>query len=734
VFEDVLAAVAGSPRGAVATLLKGVAVQAALNRSMIAALILLGVSALSFGAWFLVPTGAAPPDDRAMPAKSDAQRAAAEGPALEPRMNVSGQVLDPQGRPMSGARLMLVGRGQKPENLGTSGADGRFTVKVPSTTELSCFLAACAPGVGVDFAAIVGLNSTRPLELRLVKDNVIQGKIVDTQGKPAAGVQVAATTVGDFDNNSVDRFLSAWTNRMYSFQLPQADRNLWQEGGAIAPATTDAEGRFSLAGTGAERLILLHTSGAGSAAADWRVINRAGFNPTPYNETARKQSPIIVSGSGHPPVPVLHGPDPVFVVEPGKVIRGVVRADGTMNPRPGVNVYFNGASATTDAAGRYEFRGVHKQNSYWLWVQADLSAGLLGGEVTVPDTDDYTPVAADITVTRFTQTAVITGRLIDAATGKGIRGDIHVAALAGNAFARMLLPFHRYDHDASTAEDGTFRIVTIPGPVLLIGGVDHDWSTAGHMHRSLKYRPATADLRYPQYFPADHPGAYASADGRFVGLDGSFCKVFQIEPGTTVEQDMTVEPASTIPIKIQDATGRPLVNTFVWEDGRHYGMDDPIRAETDSWLAQGVAESGQPRRLVFYEPGKKLFAAVALKSDEKGPVVVRLLPLGVVRAKVVDGADKPVSGVNVNLTYYNAGMNTDGYFMGVHAFVHGADQVVTDASGTFVIDEVIPGIEFQIWRRYASKRSGYGQGLVNKATVESGRTTDLGKLTLAEGE
>ena len=160
--------------------------------------------------------------------------------------------------------------------------------------------------------------------------------------------------------------------------------------------------------------------------------------------------------------------------------------------------------------------------------------------------------------------------------------------------------------------------------------------------------------------------------------------------------------------------------------------DDPIRTETDSWLAQGVAESGQPRRLVFYEPSKKLFATLTLKSDEKGPVVVRLLPCGVVRGTVVDGAGKPVSGVNVNLTYI-CRINRRN-FLGVHAFVHGADQVVTDAGGTFIIDEVIPGVEFQLWRRYASKRSGYGQGLVNSAKVESGRTTDLGKLKLAEGE
>ena len=126
--------------------------------------------------------------------------------------------------------------------------------------------------------------------------------------------------------------------------------------------------------------------------------------------------------------------------------------------------------------------------------------------------------------------------------------------------------------NTSTAEDGTFRIVTIPGPVLLIGGVDHDWSPAGQAYRSIKYKRATADPRYPQYFPAGHPGAYASADGGFPGLQGSYCKVLQIEPGTTVKQDITVEPASTILIKIQDATGRPLVNTLVWEEGRHDGF------------------------------------------------------------------------------------------------------------------------------------------------------------------
>ncbi len=289
-IEGVLAAIAGSHRGAVVTLFRGVAVQAALRKSMISAVILLGVSALGFGAWSLTPIGATPPDDRAMPAKSDAAHAVAERPALEPMMNISGRVLDPHGQPQDGARLILVGRGRKPENLGTSDALGRFTAKIPGeTVEQTRFLAACAPGAGIDFADIAGLNPARALELRLVKDNVVHGRVVDTQGKPVAGVQVAVTTVGTFNGNSVDRFLSAWTNRMYSFQWPGGDRSLWQEGGAIAAATTDADGRFSLAGTGAERLVHLHTSGAGSAATDWRVVNRPGFNATPYNEIAQAE-------------------------------------------------------------------------------------------------------------------------------------------------------------------------------------------------------------------------------------------------------------------------------------------------------------------------------------------------------------------------------------------------------------------------------------------------------------
>lgn len=357
-------------------------------------------------------------------------------------------------------------------------------------------------------------------------------------------------------------------------------------------------------------------------------------------------------------------------------------------------------------------------------MHTDLAGGLLGQRVTVPDTNGYAPVSADITVARSPQTVLVTGRIIDSTTRKGIRGDVHLGILADNSFALARPELLDYVASVSTAEDGTFKIMTIPGPMLLMGGVDHEWTPTGEMIRSFKYKSATPDAKYPQYFPADHPRSYMTVGGGFSFLQGNFCRVLRIEPGTAVvKKDIIVEPASAITVRIQDAQGHPLLRTFVEEAGRVSMLGGPILTETDSWLVHGLGESGKPRRLIFYERSNKLFATLLLKSDEKGSVVARLRPCGAVRGKVVDKDGNPVSGINVNLTY------PDGDTWGMHAFIHGAKPVVTDTGGRFVIDEVIPGIDFYLWARPA-KGGQIWEMLVKKSKVETGRTTDLGEVRL----
>jgi hypothetical protein len=251
--------------------------------------------------------------------------------------------------------------------------------------------------------------------------------------------------------------------------------------------------------------------------------------------------------------------------------------------------------------------------------------------------------------------------------------------------------------------------------VLLIGRV------------SDTYKPARADPRYPRYFPAEDPSMYRAVGGAVHYISGNFCKVLQIEPGSAaVKQDIVVEPASTVTVKIQDAEGRPLCGACVW-DGRAGMVDDPIRCETDFWVAYGVAESGKPRRLIFYERTRKLCGTLTLKGDEKGPVVFRLQPCGAVRGRVVGEDGNPVAGVNINLTYYQ------GEFWGIHAFLHGAHPVVTDAGGRFTIDQLVPGVNFQLWPRPPKRARGV-QLLVKTSKVEPGRTTDLGDIRLRSAD
>jgi RNA polymerase sigma factor (sigma-70 family) len=707
----VLIAVAGSPPAIVIELARGVAVQAVLRKSSLAVLLMVVASALGFGAWSLMPAGARPPDDRAMPAKAKAPAPPAQEQAAQPSVRLTGRVLDPQGKPRAGARLLLVGYGVRAICLGTSGPDGGFTVSVAAEATYGRFLAASAPGSGVGFVALSGLQRTRGLDLRLVKDNVIRGRIVDTQGKPVAGIHVGVTIIHAFDTHSVDRFLAAWKNRMFSFVWPAGDEslNMWPHGGVPEAVTTDWDGRFALAGGGAERVVGLHVWGAGIADAWLQVVNRQGFDPRAVNETARNRSPIIVSGPDQP-VPALYGPEPVIVADPGKVVRGVVREAGGGKPLAGVQVQCQGASAKTDARGRFEIRGVHKSGSYALWVCTDLAAGVVGRRVTIPDTTGYEPVSANISVTRLAQTAVVSGRIVDCRTGKGVHGHVHIGILSDNRYAAQY-PDLDYLDSASSDEDGNFRIVTIPGPVLLMANVSH------------KYKPPIPDARYARYFPADHPGSYLAVRGALAHIQGNSCKVLMIRPGTTsVNQDIIVEPASRITVKIQDAEGRPVAGTFVY-DGRPGMLDTPIHNESDTWVAFGVAESGTPQRIIVYQRARKLFGTLTLKGNEKGPVVVRMRLCGAVRGRIVGEDAKPRSGVNVNLTYY------EGIFWGMHAFIHGAETVLTDADGMFVIDELIPGIEFQLWPRSA-RRGRYWQLLVKSAKVEPGRTTDLGTIRL----
>jgi 5-hydroxyisourate hydrolase-like protein (transthyretin family) len=574
------------------------------------------------------------------------------------------------------------------------------------------------------------------VELRLVKDQSIRGEVRNTEGKPVAGVRVAAHQLSVYPGNSLDSFLAQWKKQTFVHGVPGGEKELWEGSAAVFTATTDERGRFVLHGAGVERLVSLRLSGAGIADAELLVVNRPGFDPRPYNDSALRTIPKMYRRMAWGWM--LYGPQVSVVAEAEKPIHGVVTAADTGRPRPGVEVWLTRegeellpvlVKATTDARGRYEIRGARKAKSYMLELLGDHAAGYMPCQVRSADTAGYQPITLDIRVARG---VVVTGRVIDKSTGKPVPGFAIAEVLAGNPFVKTIPDFSHsaWFRTEPTADDGTFRVVTLPGPVLLMGGPDYRRLPGGLLDE-MKYKPALPDPKYPQYFHRfpDHV-AYSTATGGINPLQGNFCKVLQIKPGTAVvHEDIVAEQLPALPVRIQDAAGRPLGGAWVT------GMSPdsswrPERIADTSCQAYGV-EPGKPRLMVFHEPSRKLFGTLRLGGDEKGPDVVRLGPGGRLKGCLTSADGKPLAGVRVEVHY------RDRQAAEVHEHVHRATQVVTDAGGSFVIDDLIPGPGFHLY--FWKGRHEYGN--VKKATdktlrVKAGETLDLGELKVrppAEG-
>jgi hypothetical protein len=540
--QAVLAAVTGSPPAAVAALAKGVAVNGVVRKALVAGL-LVAVTALGMGVGSFALTAAGPRPDAPAPAPAATPDKKREAPAARPENAVAGRVLAPDGKPLPGAKLLLLGKGDGPPDLGSSAADGRFAVQVPKD-RAGVYLVARADGVGIDFIDLVGTDPKTPVELHTVADLTIRGRLLDTEGKPVAGAWVRVDRLGTSGGNSLNPILAGWKKLNVFSASPAGAKQIWGGAGALWAATTDKDGRFEFRGVGVERLAVLRYGGAGITEGEAYVGTRRGFDPTEYNDAVVKNAhtaPFQGKPRWH-----LYGPDFSVVVEREKVIRGRVTDAETGRPRPGVHVIHsrNGSDllqvplgAWTDKDGRYEIHGAHKSGRYMVEVLGDTASGHMACQGWADDSTGYEPITIDL---RPKKGVIVTGRMIDEGTGKPVVGFVMIGVPQGNLSVMDYPPFGSAagfpTHD--TDAEGRFRAVAIPGPVLLMGG-PNTWEGQG------RYKRAGADPKYPQFFKkfGDHT-AYYMPGGAISPLQGNFCKVLDIKPDTrVVEQDVLLTPA-----------------------------------------------------------------------------------------------------------------------------------------------------------------------------------------------
>ena len=185
------------------------------------------------------------------------------------RMFVIGRVLDPQGKPVPNAAVMIHARNYgravsnqsrlKLASIGNArtGRSGRFRIDAPRTSSWryddDLGAVAMAPGFGVGSEKL-DVDSDEPTaDITLRPEQIIEGRLVDGQGRPVPDVSVSVRMIGRNLPPDPDTGRSRFEGVIY----PQSQINdlpVWPK-----PALTSANGCFTLRGVGRDLSVDLTT-------------------------------------------------------------------------------------------------------------------------------------------------------------------------------------------------------------------------------------------------------------------------------------------------------------------------------------------------------------------------------------------------------------------------------------------------------------------------------------------
>jgi RNA polymerase sigma factor (sigma-70 family) len=733
-------AVVGGANESIRTLARGTFPGVLAGKRAVASVLVL-TALLGLGTGWFAATGAA----REEPAVADKESApATKKPerAAHPHetRQVSGDVVDPDGKPVAGAKLLVPAlRSNKPaypENrdvrtVATTGADGRFSaaVDVARTADVKSLLIAYAPGFGVNWVEIDGGTAATPVEdltIRLARDVPITGRVISTEGRPIPGLSVSVAVIQKPNDDKLDDYLATWKKEVRAALSSPRERFAVALSLITGPTTTDQDGRFTLRGAGAERIVQVLIHGGGAARGRAYVVTRPGFDPRPYNELLLRKENDRFRVLNH--FRGLFAPDFTFIAEPGRQLTGVMTDAGTGQPIPGCRVSTftslgDVVDAPTDVHGRYQLDGVPKNpKGYLVYVVPPPGSDYLAPQAPeAPESDGYAPVRLDAKLARG---AVVTGRVIDKQTGKGVRSGVRFVPLADNKFFGTKPEYSGYNNDRGlqkTDADGKFRVVTIPGPALLMAAAFEGEKQNGE--EFSPYRNATPDPDHKELFQWDGRSWRVVAAQNFVEFldEANAVKVVDIKETGQTTVEVSFDRGVTAKLVIQDADGQPLAGAWVAGVTEHWAVTYRLKDPVATVFA---LDRTKPRTLVAYHPERHLGGTITIDPEAKGPTVAKLGPLARVTGRLLDADGQPLAGATVSL--FPIGRTAIELYRDVHP---GGPPVASDKEGRFTLVDVVPGIALQL--QYLKGQTTYAAKQRDKTlTLKPGETLDVGDRTL----
>jgi hypothetical protein len=215
---------------------------------------------------------------------------------------------------------------------------------------------------------------------------------------------------------------------------------------------------------------------------------------------------------------------------------------------------------------------------------------------------------------------------------------------------------------------------------------------------------------------------YQTSSGGYSPLRGCWCKIIEAPAGEkTYNLDIALTPAKRKAVRVVDAEGHPVSNC----DAAGIVPTDMYPVQQESLYVYGL-EPNQSRLVVVCEQRRKLVGSAEIKDSDADPVIT-LGPAGVVTGRAVDADGKPIAGLNIYLRHARREA------AGVFEMLNFTKQVMTDATGRFRIEGVVPGQEFRLAFSKGSKNLG-ADNAPRYTVSKNGETKHLGDVRVVQSE
>jgi RNA polymerase sigma factor (sigma-70 family) len=671
------------------------------------------------------PEAARPPEP---PTKADSAPREARPDEANVTATFSGRVLDPDGKPVAGAKVVFHQRqpyGELPDFFpepvtGTTDGAGRYHLR--GTVHMNApardrqpqlTLTAHVPGYGP--AATVEAHSADELKdrtLRLVKDDVpLRGRILDLEGTPIPGVSVRPVAVVANAANDLGRLVKSIETKDSWAELPDVHKTNIAFSAAAAgltqTAVTDRDGKFSLSGFGRERIVVLRLDGP--------TIATCLFNAmTSDRPTVRGIRPVRKPDFSvhNEPYDYAYGATFDFVPGPSVVFEGSVRDQDTGKALAGVMVRHQIAydfgwaedelTTTTDADGRYRLAGVSRASlgPYRTWVVEFVPpAGqpyLAAGFSPLPPVLGK-PIRLDVGLKRG---VLVKGRVTDKATGRPVQAIVEYFAFEDNPNVRQVGRSWRSEV-VSSKKDGSFSLTALPGRGIVAARTD-----AMRRGTYLVGKGASAI-----------PGLNAQLGGSFttrpyICQPGRFEVLVGIEPDAkadVVACDIQLDPGKVVRGTVLDPDGKPLAGVRIRGP---FWSEVSMRDLPSAAFTIPAVNPDKPQAYFFEHPKKRLAAAVVLKGDEPEGFTLTLKPTATVTGRLVTEDGEPVAKADIRgrleAGQLNLTLPYNGFFWGG----------TTGADGRFKIEGLFAGVRIGAWTDSGT--------VFERLTLKPGEVRDLG--------